>query len=155
MDFASTSSKLISETGSLADLDIRDVDLDSANVEEHSQIMKVSVHQGPVEVTSAIIDAGRALTMDNLVPAPQWAMLLTSVHAPPCFQHLACSRPSFPPGTREPISMLPGASIVFSGAPGAPPAPYSAMQSAGATQGAVLQPIVTCLGPSTACLDAI
>ena len=83
MDFASTSSKLISETGSLADLDIRDVDLDSANVEEHSQIMEVSVHQGPVEVTSAIIDVGRALTMDNLVPAQQCAMLLTSTHAPP------------------------------------------------------------------------
>ena len=65
---ASTSSELISETGSLADSDIRDVDLDSANVAARSQVIDVSVHQGPVEAMPAI-DADQAGTMDNLVPA--------------------------------------------------------------------------------------
>ena len=165
MDSASTSSKLISESGWLADLDIRDVVLDSANVEAHSQVMEVSVHQGPVEATSAIIDAGRALTVENLVPAPQCAMLLTSAHAPPLgftsntlfLAHITSAAapflvpgPSFPPGTREPISVLPDAPILFSGALGAPPAPYSAMQSAGETQGTSLQPMAGAPWPSQA-----
>ena len=38
-----------------ADSDITDVDLDSSNVAAHSQIIEVSVHQGPVEATSAIV----------------------------------------------------------------------------------------------------
>ena len=35
------------ETGSIADLDIKDVDLDFAAVTAHSQVMQFSVHQGP------------------------------------------------------------------------------------------------------------
>ena len=138
MDSVSTSSELISKTGSLADSDIRDVDLDSAYVEAHSQVVEVSVHQGTVQATSAI-DAGQAPTMDNLVLAPQCAMLLRSMHAPPVgstsnrlqLAHITSAaapllinkRPSFPPGTRATIGMLPGAPVVFSGVPGALPAP--------------------------------
>ena len=70
----------ISETGSLADSDI--CGLDYANVEAHSQVIEVSLLQGPVEATSAI-DVCQAPTMDNLVPVPQCAMLLTCTHAPP------------------------------------------------------------------------
>ena len=62
MDSASTSSERISETGSLADLDIKDVDLVSAIVKAHWQATEVSVHQGPAEVTSAI-DAGPTPTI--------------------------------------------------------------------------------------------
>ena len=80
---ASTSSVLISEASSLADSDIRDVDLHSVNVEALSQLVEVSVHQGPVEATSAIVDAGQALTTDVLVSAPQCTTLLMCAPPPP------------------------------------------------------------------------
>ena len=38
--------------------------------------------------------------------------------------------PSFPPRKQGPISMLPGVPVAFSGAPGAPPAPYRAPELA-------------------------
>ena len=53
MDSASSSLELKSKSGSHADSDIRHVDLDSANVEAQSQVLEVSVHQGPVEAVSA------------------------------------------------------------------------------------------------------
>ena len=42
----------------------------------------MSVHQGPVEAMSAIIEPGQAPTMDNLVSAPQCATLLTCAYVP-------------------------------------------------------------------------
>ena len=65
-----------------------------------------------------------------------------------CSSTLARFGPSFPPV----ISMLPGVPIVFSGTPGAPPAPYSAMQSAGALQGTAVQPMVGAPWPIRPCL---
>ena len=82
MDSVSTSSELISETGLIAGSDIRDVDLDSAAVTAHSQVIEVSVHQGSVKAPPAI-HAGQAPTMDTVIPAPQCATLITCVHAPP------------------------------------------------------------------------
>ena len=66
-------------------------------------------------------------------------------HCPEYGGTLARSGPTFPPGTRAPVSMLPGTPFVFSGAP---PALYSAMQSARAPQGTALQPIAGALWPS-------
>ena len=96
MDSASTSPDLISETGSIANSDLREVDLELAAVTDPTQVVEVSVH---------------------------------SVHSP-----LLVTGPSFPPRTQGPISMIPGAPIAFSGAPGAAvakPAQYSTKQSAG------------------------
>ena len=42
-------------TGLLTDSDIRDVDLDSANLEAESQVIEVSAHQGPVEARGEMI----------------------------------------------------------------------------------------------------
>ena len=82
MDSASTSSELISETGSIAEADLRDVDLDLAAVTAPTQVVEVSVHQGLVEEPPAI-DVGQAPTMDNVIPAPLCAALITCAHAPP------------------------------------------------------------------------
>ena len=82
MDSASTSSELISETGSIADSDIRDVDLELAAVTAPAQVTEVSVHQGSVEAQPGI-DAVQAPTMDNLVPAPLCTTLIICAHAPP------------------------------------------------------------------------
>ena len=145
--------------GSIADSDIRDVDLDYAAVTAHSQVIEVSVHQGSVEVPPAI-DAGQAPTMDNVIPAPLCATLITctayglyillftskSAAAP-----LLVTGPSFPPRRQGPISMLPGTPVAFSGASVALPAPHSAaiaMQSAGAPQGTALQPVASRLWPN-------
>ena len=68
LDSDSFSSELISETSSIADLDIRDVDLDSAAVTAPAQVIEVSV-QGSVDMPPAI-DVGYAPTMDNVIPAP-------------------------------------------------------------------------------------
>ena len=81
IDSASTSSELTSETGSIADSDIRDVDPDSAAVTALAQVIKASV-QGSVEAPPTI-DAGQAPTMDNVIPAPLCATLITCAHAPP------------------------------------------------------------------------
>ena len=161
MDSVSTSSELISETCPIADSDIRDVDLDSADVTAHSLVIEVSVHQGPVKALPAI-DGGQAPTMDNLVPAPQCATLIMCVHAPPLASTsnqlllastsaaapLLVTGPSFLPGIRAPISMLPGASVAFSGAPGTPPAPYRVPgcrqhHAECRPQGTVLQPMAS------------
>ena len=76
MDSASTSSDHI------ADSDVWDVDLELAAVTAPSQVVEVSVHSGSVEAPAAI-DAGQAPTMDNVIPAPLCAILITCAHAPP------------------------------------------------------------------------
>ena len=54
MDSASTSSDLIPDTGLIADLDIKDVDLELAGVTAPAQGIEVSVHQGSVVASPAI-----------------------------------------------------------------------------------------------------
>ena len=81
MDSVSTSSEFISDTGSIADSDIRDVDLDSAAVTAPAQVIEVSV-EAPVKALPSI-DAVQAPTMDSSVPAPQCATLIMCAHAPP------------------------------------------------------------------------
>ena len=66
MDSASTSSELIPETGSIADSDIRDVDLVLPAETAPAQVTEVSVLRS-VEAPPAI-DVGQALTMDNVIP---------------------------------------------------------------------------------------
>ena len=68
MDSASTSLDLISETGSIADSDLRDVDLELAAVTAPTQVVEVSVHSGSVNAPPAIHAAGQAPTMDNVIP---------------------------------------------------------------------------------------
>ena len=147
MDSASTSSDLISETGSIANSDLREVDLELAAVTDPTQVVEVSVHSDGSVEESPVIDASRALTMDNVIPAPLCPTLITCAHVLPLAStsnQLLCTSvstpapllvtgPSFPPRTQGPISMIPGALIAFSGAPGAavaPPAQYSTKQSA-------------------------
>ena len=147
MDSASTSSELISETGSIADSNLRDVDLVLTAVTAPAQVIEASVPPGLVETPPAI-DAGQASTMDNVTPAPLCPTLITCAHAPPLSSTsnqllfsstgtaapLLVMGPSSPTSMQGPISMLLGAPIAFSGvprAPGGPPAPYSAIQSVG------------------------
>ena len=55
MDSASTSSELLLETGSIADLDLRDVHLELAAATAPTQVVEVSVHsEGSVEEPPAI-----------------------------------------------------------------------------------------------------
>ena len=68
MDSASTSSDLISDTGSIADSDIKHLDLELAAVTAPAQVKEVSVHQGSVKAPPAI-DVGQAPMMDNVIPA--------------------------------------------------------------------------------------
>ena len=140
MDSASTSAELLSETVSIAESDLRDVDLELADVTAPTQIVEVSVHQGSVEEPPAI-DAGQAPTMDNVIPVPLCAELIACAHVLPLastFKQLLLTSAvtaapllimghSFPPVTQGPISTLPGAPIAFSCAPGAPVAstPYA------------------------------
>ena len=145
MDSASTSSELISETGSIADSDLRDVDLELAAVTAPAQEVEVPVHQGSVKEPPAF-DAGQARTMDNVIPVPLCATLITCAHVPPLASTsnqllltsagraalLLVTGPSFQPVTQGPISMLPGAPIAFSGARGVPVAPYRAPGTASA-----------------------
>ena len=137
MDSATTSPDMISETGSIADSDFRDVDLDLAAVTANTQVVEVSVHSERSVKEPLAIDAGQAPAMDNVIPAPLCVTLITCAHAPPLAStsnQLLCTStgtpapllvtgPSFPPRRQGPISMLPGAPIVFSGAPKAPVAP--------------------------------
>ena len=115
------------------------------------------------------------MTKDNVIPMLLCATLITCANAPPLAltsnQLLLTSTsaaapllvigPSFPPRMQGPISMLPGAPIGFLGAPvappaqysakqsaGAPPAPYHAIQSTGMPQGAALQPMAGMPWPS-------
>ena len=64
MDSASTSSELLSETGSIADSDLRDVDQELAAATASTQVVEVPIHQSSVEQSPAI-DGG---------PAPTWIM---------------------------------------------------------------------------------
>ena len=103
----------------------------------------------------------RAPTMDIVSTVPLCGVLISGAHASPLVvtanqttAPLLVAGPSFPPVTQGQISMLPGASISLTGAPGMPPALYSAiqsaraspalynaMQSAGAPHSTTLQPI--------------
>ena len=101
----------------------------------------------------------RAPTMDIVSTVPICGILISGVHASPLVvtanqttAPLLVAGPSFPPVTQGQISMLPGAPISLTGAPGMPPALYSAIQSARAPPalynamqiaalGASLQPI--------------
>ena len=113
-----------------ADSDISHVDLDSVNVGALFQLVEVLFHQGPVEATFTIVEVGQAPTMDNLVSAPQWATLLTSLEPPlgSTFSALLIAYttsaapllvpgPSFPPEFKHQSAVLLGVPIVFSGAP--------------------------------------
>ena len=81
MDSASTRLELISETGSIADLDIRDVDPVSAAEAAPAQVTDVSV-LGSVEVPPAIV-AVQALTMDNVIHALLCTTYIMCTHALP------------------------------------------------------------------------
>ena len=142
MDSAVTSSELHSDTGSIADSDLREVDLELAAATAPTQVVEVSIHQSLVKESPAIV-AGQAPTMDIVTTMPLCAQLITCIHAPPLrvtsnqlllsststTTPLIVAAPSFPPVTQGPISMLPGAPISLSGEPGMPvalPAPYRA-----------------------------
>ena len=74
LEASSTSSDLISEVSSIADSEIRNLDFmhNSINVGDSTiQVVELSVHQGPVGGTFAILAMEQALTMDIVVPAPQ------------------------------------------------------------------------------------
>ena len=150
MDSASTSSELHSDTGSIADSDLREVDLELSAATVPTQVVEVSIHQSSVEEFPAIV-AGQALTMD-IVTVPLCAQLITCAHAPPLgvtsnqlllsstTAPLLISGPSFLPVTQGPISMLPGTRISFSGVLGMPvalPTPYSAIHSASGPYSAI------------------
>ena len=145
------------------------MDLDLAAVTAPAQVVEILVNQESVEEPPAI-DMGQAPTMDNVIPVPQCAALITCAHAPPLASRsnqlllstarttapLLVTEPSFPPVTQGPISMLPCMPIAFSGVPGAPVAPpapygvppalYGTMQSTGALHSATLQPMASMPG---------
>ena len=54
------------------------------------QVVEVSVHQGPVGVTSAILVSEQAPTMNTVVPAPQCVNLLAFAASGP---HSQCATP--------------------------------------------------------------
>ena len=145
MDLACTSSELSSDTESIADSNLREVDLELAAATAPTQVVEVSIHQSLVEESPAIV-AGQALTMDIVATVLLCAQSITCMHAPPLgvssnqlllsststTAPLLVAGPSFPPVMQGPISMLPGAPISFSGVPRMPGAPYSTIQSASA-----------------------
>ena len=148
------------DTGSIADSNIREVDLELAAVTAPTQAVEVSIHQSFVEEPA--IMTCRAPTMDIVSTVPLCGVLISGAHASPLVvtanqttAPLLIAGPSFPPVTQGPISMLTGAPISLTGAPGMPPALYSAihsarappavnnaMQSAGAPHSTALQPIL-------------
>ena len=73
---------LLSETGSIADSNLRDVDLELAAVTAHALVVEDSVHQSSVQESPAI-DTGHALTMDNVTTVPLCSQFITCAHAPP------------------------------------------------------------------------
>ena len=139
MDSASTSSELHPDMGSIADSDIREVDMDLelAAATAPTQVV-TSVHQSLVKEPPAIVK-GQALNMDIVTPLPLCTQLITCAHASPLGvtsnqilvyststpAPLLVAGPSFPPVMQGPISMLPGAPISLQGAPGMPPVQYS------------------------------
>ena len=70
------------DTGSIADSDIREVDLELAAATAPSQVVEVSIYQGLVEEPPAIVE-GQAPIMDVVTTVPLCAQLITSAHAPP------------------------------------------------------------------------
>ena len=170
MENASTNSDLISEVSSLADSDIRDLDFDSVNVETYTQLVEVSVHQGPGKATSAIVGLKQAPTMDILVSELQCATLLMCTPAPPLgstptapllVQSICVAAPllfpgpSFPQGSQSPITMqgphfppIASMPIMFSGGLGMLGVPGS-IQSAGAPpQSTAIPPMAGAPWPS-------
>ena len=121
------------------------------------QVVEVSVHQGPVGVTSGVLITEQVPTMDIKFPPPPLSPTIsepllvqgTSVAAP-----LLVSGLVLPPGTQAPITMqgpaflsIPSAPIMFPGAQGAP----APMQTAGAPlQSAAMPPMAGELWPSQA-----
>ena len=99
----------------------------SAAVTAPAQVMEVSVEAPPA------IDAGQAMTMDNVIPARLCTRYITCSHAPPLasasIQLLLTGTSAAAPLL---VTGLPVVSIPFSGAPLAPAASYSAIESAGA-----------------------
>ena len=103
------------------------------------QVVEVSVHQGPVGVTSAILVSEQAPTTNTMVPTSQCTTVLTC--APLLLQCLTVSAPHLvhstsvatpmlvpgtvlPPGTRAPITIqgpafppMASAPVLFPGAP--------------------------------------
>ena len=142
MDSASTNSELHPDMGSIADSDIREVDLELAAATAPAQVVTVSVHQSLVKEPPAIVK-GQATTMDIVTPLPLCAQLITCAHASPLGitsnqilvyststpAPLLVAGPSFPPVMQGLISMLPGAPISLQGVPGMLPVQYSAIQS--------------------------
>ena len=71
MESASTSSDLLSDNRSIADLDIREVDLELAAASAPTQVAEVSIHESSV-VEPAIM-TGQAPTMDIVSTVPLYA----------------------------------------------------------------------------------
>ena len=82
VDYASTSSELHSDTGSVADSDLREVDLELAAATAPTHVVEVSIHQIWVQESPAIV-AGQAPTMDIVTTMPLCTQLITCAHAPP------------------------------------------------------------------------
>ena len=111
------------------------MDLELAAATAPSQAAEVSIHQGFVEEPA--IMTCRAPTMDIVSTVLRCGVLISGAHASPLVvtanqttAPLLVAGPSFPPVKQGQISMLPGAPISLTGAPGMPPALYSAIQSA-------------------------
>ena len=135
MDSASTSLGFTIDTGSIADSNIREVDLELAAATAPTQAVEVSIHQSFAEEPA--ITTCRAPTMDIVSTVPLCGVLISGAHASPLVvtanqttAPLLVAGPSFPPVMQGPINMLPGAPISLTGAPGMLPALYSAIQSA-------------------------
>ena len=111
------------------------MDLELAAATDLTQEVEVSIHQSFIEEPA--IMTCRAPTMDIVSTVPLCGVLISGAHASPLVvtanlttAPLLVAGPSFPPVTQGPISMLTGAPISLTGAPGMPPALYSAIQSA-------------------------
>ena len=132
------------------------MDLELAAATDLTQEVEVSIHQSFVEEPA--IMTCRAPTMDIVSTVPLCGVLISGAHASPLVvtanqttAPLLVAGPSFLPVPQGPISLLTGAPISLTGAPGMPPALYSAiqsaralynaMQSAGAPHSTALQPI--------------
>ena len=141
MNSASSSSELHSDTGSIADSDLREVDLELAAATAGSRSLYPS--EFGQEGSRHCCRSGPDLNI--LTSMPLCAQLITCAHAPPLgissnqlllsststTAPLLTAGPRFPPVTQGPISMPLGAPISFSvapGMPGAPPAPCRALK---------------------------
>ena len=68
MDSASTSSDLLSDNGSIADSDIREVDLELAAASAPTEVVEVSIHESSVREPA--IMTGQAPTLDIVSTVP-------------------------------------------------------------------------------------